>query len=120
MISLSNHILMTHSHDIHKIHSNHIQDRSYLQANLKFNKISEIMSKSKISENDLNFKQISKESLTQLDTSRIRKEKISKAYYTNLATLGGQLKDWKDCTQLTNQEMNALSEHEKIQFKIIS
>ena len=78
------------------------------------------MSKSKISENDLNFKQISKESLTQLDTSRIRKEKILQAYYTNLATLGGQLKDWKDCTQLTNQEMNALSEHEKIQFKIIS
>lgn len=78
------------------------------------------MSKSKISENDLNFKQISKESLSQQDSSRVRKEKILRAYYTNLATLGGQLKDWKDCTQLTNQEMNALSEHEKVQFKIIS
>ena len=87
---------------------------------MKMSKISKIMIANKISEKDLNLKQINKDSAAKFDTSRVRKEKLMKAYYTNLATLGGQLKDWKDCSVLTPQEMNALSEPQKVQFRIIS
>lgn len=45
---------------------------------------------------------------------------MKKAYYKNLATLGGQLNDWKDCADLTKGELFALSQDQRIQLTIIN